>query len=70
MVFHAETELEEHYVFYRELGPPRKRLYIKCRTCPLDHCCFYYYRYTSTEGLVRTLYVHRHVNLLGQVFIA
>ena len=69
MVFHTETELHEHYVFYKELGPPRKRLYIKCRRCPPPRCAFYYYQYESREGLVRTLFVHRHVNLLGQEFI-
>ena len=70
MVFHAETELEEYYPFYRDLGPPRKRLYIKCRTCPLWYCCFYYYRYKTVKGLLRTLFVHRHVNELDQEFIA
>ena len=70
MVFHRETELDEYYPFYRDLGPPRKRLYIKCTTCPLDRCCFYYYCYRTVKGLVRTLFVHRHVNHLGQEFIA
>ena len=70
MVFHTETELEEYYPFYRDLGPPRKRLYIRCRTCNLLYCSFYYYRYKTIEGILRTLFVHRHVNANGQEFIA
>ena len=70
ILFHTETELGEYYPFYRDLGPPRNRVYIKCRTCPLDRCCFYYYQYKTVKGVVRTLFVHRHFNLLGQVFIA
>ena len=70
MIFHMETELHEYYVFYRELGLPRKRLYIKCRRCKLESCHFYYYHYKTVKGLVRTLFVHRHVNHLGHEFIA
>ena len=65
-----ETQLQEYYFFHEDLGPPRKRVYIKCRRCPTDKCCFYYYQYKTVWGLVRTLYVHRHFNLDGEEFIA